>query len=549
MDSFNRLDSFSVTSNPVLHNDEITDVRLLYTAGRALKPNARLLLFYETRQHVGVVQNEQPENQNYISARKKTEAEEKPIEVYIHPLEFRSLDLHPTIPEFCVVSECRIGPDGLSKGDRVEIELRQWKAPKNPIKEFCFWLVVDAEAQWDLEPTGFRSYRVFVERESRKRIDPEKPLNTLCKASVEVQGLFPAVGEAQSRKTPGVFWGELHGMAFNQRPFEDFYEYGKNVTKLDFCAVEMFSYSTCAYDVWEKVVDTAKKYTQPGTFVAFAAFECGAPPDDSHRCAYFPNPDGVPPIFADSRPPANDPLYQARFHPDTIYCKTLDEFYDTVHGYGGFVCGHMHTLTYDRELLAEMWQKRMWPDNPFNEEEEERLYEILRSGKRMGIIAGSDTHDSMPGNPDPEFSMWIPGPNTDLEGPAGFTGVWAEELTPESLTEAFRARRVFATSGARIVVSFSSDGHPMGSELPASAERMFHIEADGTDTIATVELLKDGKPVNTWKPGTKTFSVDYVAEKAIEPSGVHVENSSTFYLVRVTQQDGYRAWTSPIWFG
>ena len=59
--------------------------------------------------------------------------------------------------------------------------------------------------------------------------------------------------------------------------------------------------------------------------------------------------------------------------------------------------GHHHTQTYNREILAEIWQKQ----KPLVDEEE-RIFQLLRSGRRLGLVGGSDTHDSMPGNPFPE---------------------------------------------------------------------------------------------------------------------------------------------------
>ena len=531
-------ESFTLRSGHELEKDSITDVVFSYRSDRLFMPDARISLYYETRQGPGVVQTDDVNGENYITAY----AGDREIPVRIHPLEFRTLDLYPHTPEFVIAIDCMLGPQGLGPDESVAIKIHRWKAPSNPIDEFSFWLLVDDEAKWDFEHQGFRSYRIFVDRRTRKRISPDEPVQRLLKTTLKVTGEFPVVPDINRRKTPGVLWGEIHGMSFNQRRLDDFYNYAKNVTDLDFCALELFSYNICVGNVWQEVKDAARRHTVPGEFVALAAFECGTYPDDSHRCAYFPQPEHVPPIFCDSRPPAQDPLIHARFHEDTVYCKTLDAFYATVERYGGFVTGHMHTLKYDRELLAEMWQKRMWPGNEFNAKEENRIFENLRQGKRFGFTGGSDSHDSMPGNPYPEFSMEIPGPNTDLLGPAGFTGIWADELTVEALTEALLARRVFATSGARIALNFASEGHPMGSELPLSAERSFSLSVDATSPIRSVELLHDGRPTKTWSPEDQTFEIEYT-DKDSDTSG------ASFYLVRVIQDDGHRGWSSPIWFG
>ena len=68
------------------------------------------------------------------------------------------------------------------------------------------------------------------------------------------------------------------------------------------------------------------------------------------------------------------------------------------------------------------------------------------------------------------------------------------ELTTASLAEAFLARRVIATTGARIALRFESDDAPMGSELPFDAARAFDIRVQGTSRIESVELLRNGRP-------------------------------------------------------
>ena len=509
----------TLRSEKTLQAGSTCDILLSYQPEGPIRPAGGLWLFWDIRQDAGWLQTDDEDGNNYLKFRR---ADGRTLPATVHNV--RTLDLYPAMPEFTGLAECRLEPES----GPVEIAIARWQVPPRPIAPFRFWLLPDPEARWDFQPIGFRRYRLFVDRLSGARTDPELVAGHLQSVPIQVAGEYPPVPPLNHRKTPGVFWGEIHGMAFNQRPFDDFYDYARQITRLDFGAAMLFSYNTCVGGVWQEIKDAARRHTVPGEFIAFVGFECGTPPDDSHRCAYFPAPEKVPPIFCDSRGPARDPMLQKRFHPDTILCRTLDEFYDAVHRYGGFVGGHHHTLAYDRELLAEMWQKQ----NP-GVDEEERVFQYLREGKRFGLVGGSDTHDSMPGNPAPEPSC---------PRPAGFTGVWAEELTPEALSAAFRSRRVFATSGARILLAFHSSGHPMGSQLPIEAPRRFSIQVDGTGALQKVELLCDGQVKHTWEPAGSVFQTEFeVPEAAPGPPA--------FYLVRVRQQDGHIAWSSPIWFG
>jgi hypothetical protein len=91
-------------------------------------------------------------------------------------------------------------------------------------------------------------------------------------------------------------------------------------------------------------------------------------------------------------------------------------------------------------------------------------------------------------------------------------------------------------------MKFQSGSRPMGAELPLDAPRRFLIEVDGTASLRSVELLRDGRPLRVWSPGATAFSVE-VQDACADPA------ASAFYLVRAEQTDKHKGWTSPIWFG
>ena len=190
--------------------------------------------------------------------------------------------------------------------------------------------------------------------------------------------------------------------------------------------------------------------------------------------------------------------------------------------------GHFHTLSYQHEWLAEIWQKQLGSQN-----EEQRIFELLNKGFHLGIVGGSDTHDSMPGNPDPEPSC---------PQPAGFMAVLADEISPDAIQESIRERRVYGTTGARIALHIDAAGYPMGSIVPAPTPRTFRVRVEGSDGLAKVELVKNG------------FAVTRVDLSQMAWEGVLIDptneiGKTDWYLIRTTQKDGHRAWSSPIWFG
>ena len=428
----------------------------------------------------------------------------------------------------------------MARGEDLTIELggAGWEFPMHPIGDFRFWLIEGQPGQV-FAPTGYKTYR---------RFEPSLPTEVLS-VGAPFGGEHVRLAPGNSRSTPGILWGDLHGMAFNQRPLDDYYEYAREVADFDFAAAMLFSYNVCVGDMWDHVKETAARFTQPGEFVAVPGIEFGTPPDISHRNAhFFLHPERVPPIFCEERPPALEPRLTDRFHTDTVMCRDLEHFYETVAAYGGMVSGHFHTLRYEREHLAEMWQKQTG-----SAQEEERVFGLLNQGMRLGLVGGSDTHDSMPGNPGPEPSC----PQT-----AGFMAVLADEVTPQALYEAVMERRVYATTGARVALRVDASGHTMGSAVPADTPRAFRVEAEGSAPLAAVELVRQGAVVDrvdpsgaAWEgaladPGDGIDASGPVREAGLAGQGVDGMRAGTaWYLVRVTQTDGHRAWSSPIWFG
>ncbi len=400
-----------------------------------------------------------------------------------------------------------------------------WVLLDHPIGSFRFWLVESEPEGWRFKETGYKSYRSFRNGQVNEKIPGLAGV-----LSIRVEGQAPRPTPENTRRTPGILWGDIHGMAFNQRPLDDFYRYAWDEAQYDFAAAMLFSYNICVKGVWDEVKAAAARWSEPGRFVAIAGLEAGTVPDGSHRNAHFlVHPERVPPIFCEDRPPATDPRLHRRFNADTIFCQDLEHYYAVVQRYEGIVSGHFHTLKYDREILAEIWQKQNGALK-----EEARIFEMLNWGHRFGINASSDTHDSMPGNPEPE-------PGCPL--PAGQMAILADELTPEAIHQAILARRVYGTTGARIALRFESNGKPMGSILPATANREFVIEVEGSQPISHLELINGGTVVATER-GSGTAMSTVISDKQMEESSSHCQ----WYLIKVTQTDGHRAWSSPIWF-
>jgi hypothetical protein len=170
------------------------------------------------------------------------------------------------------------------------------------------------------------------------------------------------------------------------------------------------------------------------------------------------------------------------------------------------------------------------PNHPLGyrgELEDQFAKPLLDRGLRFGFIANSDSHGL----------LWHHGECRKRDPfRTGLTGVIAAKRTRRAILEALRARRCYATSGAKILLDVRVAGFPMGSELDIEGPVEVHVRALGTTDIERIELMTPAGVGASDEPGSP--SVSFVGE---------VE--APYVYCRITQADGEMAWSSPIWFG
>lgn len=146
---------------------------------------------------------------------------------------------------------------------------------------------------------------------------------------------------------------------------------------------------------------------------------------------------------------------------------------------------------------------------------------LLQRGLRYGLVCNSDGHKGHVGY-------------------NGVTAVFARELTREALLEAYRARRVYGTTNARIRLVFTGNGCLMGSSIPNERHKVLGIDVTGESTLKKIELFRNAEPYRLIVPDTG--SVSYRGEVTVD------DDEPSSWYVRVTQLDNHIAWSSPVWY-
>jgi hypothetical protein len=155
--------------------------------------------------------------------------------------------------------------------------------------------------------------------------------------------------------------------------------------------------------------------------------------------------------------------------------------------------------------------------------------DALDLGYRLGFLGSGDGHDGHPGN-------------AHLAGPTGgVAAILSEGLTRDAVLEALRARRVYATSGPRILLRMSLGSTRMGEILSTRTEGDAHELTARIVSPAPVERL------DVIRSGAVVASVAGEGSRdlgAVQP--LTDLEAGEYVYIRVLQEDGGLAWSSPV---
>ena len=182
-----------------------------------------------------------------------------------------------------------------------------------------------------------------------------------------------------------------------------------------------------------------------------------------------------------------------------------------------------------------------------HEAKEGSIQNALKNNCRFGFIAGGlDDRGIYDKFFDQNQTQYTP----------GLTGIIAKTQTRDSFFEALYKRSCYATTGAKILLGFEIASSPMGSELNSVAKpgllynRYINGYVIGTNKIDKLEIIRNGKVLTTFSPHKTELNFEYddldPLQKIIFDSPDD-RPSFVYYYLRVTQDDGHIAWSSPIW--
>ena len=329
-----------------------------------------------------------------------------------------------------------------------------------------------------------------------------------------------------------LLWGDIHGHSYctdGTHSPEFFYSYGRNVGYLDFCALT--DHDTFSHEVWQGMMDSAEIAYDPGRFTTFLGYEWAGELSQS-ICVLFKNAVGgyYPGSEAASHYPQN--LINLIKNEDAMIIRhdmpppgsrwqkldASDTLERLVEIYSPFHCSESAHSPAARGPL----------------DDGNSIQAALGDGLRFGFVGCSDSHISMPGRRQ-GVSKGSPGYRAGIYG---LTAVYAAENTRDAVFDALLARRCYAATD-RIYLDFQVNNEPMGSELRLREPRTIRVRAAGTAPFVHVEIIKNNGVVHSTAQDVLETEFEYVDKAEICPND--------YYYLRITQEDGDMAWSSPVW--
>ncbi len=328
-----------------------------------------------------------------------------------------------------------------------------------------------------------------------------------------------------------LYFGDLHGHTFVSDGLGpgamEYFRYGRDVSDLDFVALTDHGH----YE-WAANMRAVQEFYEPGEYVTILAQEASG--GSAHHMNIYFRRDDTPHIegWAHTYPSFVEMvLDQWDWSSREAFTGPHHFSYsssDAIFPFGGGVWDERvcrFVEVYSAHGTSE------YPGNPrplggATTDPTHYMQGGLAMGHKFAVFAASDNHDSKPGR-----SVWG-------RYPTGLAGIWTTALTRDAIWNALWDFRVYGTSADRIFMEYEINDSPMGTSISSADGAHLRAYVIGKTDAFDVVVIRDNVEIHV--ASTTNGVVDLTLDDA-PPPGEH------FYYLRVSQDNGERAWSTPIW--
>lgn len=309
-------------------------------------------------------------------------------------------------------------------------------------------------------------YRVTLEHESRDLSAVTNPV---------------VVGDHDLR----TYWGDIHGQSgetVGTGTIREYFEFARDAAFLDFASHAGNDFQITD-SFWAEIQETIRAFNDPDDFVTFLCYEWSAntPAGGDHN-VYF-------------REDEADIHRSSRWQTEQGAAKMgginqVENLYDHYSGRDDVLIvphqgGRPSTLReFDPDLspfveITSVWGVFEWLG-----------HRALDEGYPVGFVGGSDDHTGRPGVGHPDNL-----PKHNERG--GLMAARTGDLDRDSLWEAFTDRRVYGTTGARILLDVTVDGAGMGETVAVDGSPVIEASVRGTAPVQRLDLFRGSELLTT----------------------------------------------------
>ncbi|MEA2064111.1 MAG: DUF3604 domain-containing protein, partial [Gemmatimonadota bacterium] len=349
-----------------------------------------------------------------------------------------------------------VAPSNVEPGKSVSLRIITVDKYLNPVKE--------QDTEYAVRAGG--GEKIYTSRNGVIELPPLPDPGKKCEAYAVnllhkkgISGLSNPVRSGKYMGSENLYWGDIHAHTACSdglgTPVE-LLAFARDVAGLDFAAMTDHDDigPFLSREQWEDIQQATASVNRPGEFVTFLGYEYRSGLADMN--VYYPGDKG--PMMCGKDEKWDNPLkllpalkqHEAMIIPhqhfgadwrgvDPAVYRVMEVY--SQHGSSEYL-GCPRQIPYLNKQLQKSSSGNL----------NTTFQEILALGVKLGVTAGSDSHSGRPG-----LSNWTRVTRT-YNG--GLTAVFAGNKTREDIWKALYERHCYGTTGPRIYLDFSINGHP-----------------------------------------------------------------------------------------